>query len=98
MTFVSILLGGCGVYMGMTPERDIAQIRRELRERLMAERPEGSKGLLESLADLARSNAALRDEHTRWALRFELLSRAKVRPAVLSTDSYCGSVIVSCRA
>ena len=52
----------------------VADIRRELRERLMAERAEGVDDVLGRLWALAEREPELRREHARWAMRFELLA------------------------
>jgi len=57
-------------------DRMVAKIRRELRERLMAESAEGVDDVLGRLLSLAQENAELLSEHARWAMRFELLAHA----------------------
>jgi hypothetical protein len=60
--------------------REVAKIRRELRERLMSERCEGVQEVLAALRLLAYGDdrgggiADLRSEYERWRLRFELLA------------------------
>lgn len=54
--------------------RDIARIRSELRERLMAERVDGVWDILAALRRLAEGRSDLLGEHARWQLRFELLA------------------------
>ncbi len=62
---------------------DIARLRQELRERLMAQQPEGARGILDrlqALAALALSGGGeLNAEVERWRLRFELLESAAQR-------------------
>jgi hypothetical protein len=60
----------------MRADRMVAWVRRELRERLMAERADGVDEVLGTLWALAQNDAALRSEHARWAMRFELLATA----------------------
>jgi len=67
--------------IGMGLDRKVAAIRRELRERLMAERADGVDDILGRLWALAEEDAALRPEHARWAMRFEVLSVAAGRRA-----------------
>ena len=62
--------------MIMRADRIMAWVRRELRERLMAERAEGVDEVLGTLWALAQDDAELRSEHARWAMRFELLATA----------------------
>jgi hypothetical protein len=62
--------------MCMRLDRKVAAIRRELRERLMAERADGVDDVLGRLWALAEEDAELRPEHARWAMRFEILSFA----------------------
>ncbi len=62
--------------MGYREAREVARIRQELRERLMAERHEGAADVLARLRSLADLDgvAELKSEYERWKLRFELLA------------------------
>ncbi len=60
--------------MGYREAMELARIRQELRERLMAERYEGTEELLARLYAAAENDVALRCEYERWRLRFDLLS------------------------
>ena len=66
--------------MGYREAREIARIRHELRERLMAQRTEGATDVLarfrHAAKDAAASSPELRSEYERWRLRFELLGAA----------------------
>jgi hypothetical protein len=55
-------------------DRPVADIRRELREKLMSERADGVDEVLRRLWALAERQPELRREHARWAMRFELLA------------------------
>jgi hypothetical protein len=58
----------------MRCDRRVADIRRELRERLMSQRADGVDAVLGRLWALAETQPELRREHARWAMRFELLA------------------------
>jgi len=60
--------------MGYREAMELARIRLELRERLMAEQYEGTDELLRRLNHVAGDDNALRCEYERWRLRFDLLS------------------------
>ncbi len=60
--------------MGYREAIELARIRHELRERLMAQRYDGAQELLERLQTVAHNDAELRCEYERWRLRFDLLS------------------------
>lgn len=64
--------------MGYREAREVARIRQELRERLMASHAGGAEGLLERLREVADSVAhvapELRGEYERWRLRFDLMA------------------------
>jgi predicted nucleic acid-binding Zn-ribbon protein len=60
--------------MGYREARELARIRSELRERLMAQRHSGSEHLLARLRLAAEGDTDLRSEYERWRLRFELLA------------------------
>lgn len=66
--------------MGYREAREIARIRHELRERLMAQRTDGAGDVLARFRlvteDAALSSPELRSEYERWRLRFELLGSA----------------------
>jgi hypothetical protein len=66
-----------GRQMGYREAREIARIRHELRERLMAQRTDGACDVLDRFRhvaeDAALSTPELRGEYERWRLRFELL-------------------------
>jgi len=64
------------IYMRL--DRKVAAIRRELRERLMAETADGVEDVLGRLWVLAEKDADLRPEHARWAMRFDLLRATSV--------------------
>jgi hypothetical protein len=54
----------------------ITRVRRELRERLMADRTDGVAEMLARLATLAEDDDDLLGEVARWTWRFELLAHA----------------------
>lgn len=54
--------------------RDLADVRRELRERLMHLDWVGAVDALATLRDAAGADLDLRAEYERWAFRFELLA------------------------
>lgn len=64
--------------MGYREARELARIRQELRERLMACRHEGADHVLDRLRTVAEDFALhapeLRGEYERWRLRFDLLA------------------------
>jgi hypothetical protein len=60
--------------MGYREARELARIRQELRERLMAQRHQGTQDVLARLRIAAEDDADLRSEYERWRLRFELLA------------------------
>jgi hypothetical protein len=64
--------------MSERDQTEMAQIRRELRERLMAERTDGVADVLASLRRFADRQddgiSDLRREYERWRLRFHLLA------------------------
>lgn len=60
--------------MGYREAMELARIRHELRERLMAEKYDGVDELLERLHIAGRNDTELRCEYERWRLRFDLLS------------------------
>ena len=66
--------------MGYREARELARIRQELRERLMACRHEGADNILARLRAVADDHASaapeLRGEYERWRLRFDLLAAA----------------------
>jgi hypothetical protein len=66
--------------MGYREAREIARIRHELRERLMAQRADGTGDVLARFRHVAEDGAVsspeLRSEYERWRLRFELLGPA----------------------
>ncbi len=68
--------------MGYREARELARIRQELRERLMACRHEGADNILARLREVADDHAAiapeLRGEYERWRLRFDLLAAASL--------------------
>ncbi len=68
--------------MGYREARELARIRRELRDRLMSQRYEGTGAVLARLRivseDDATASPELRSEYERWRLRFELLSASFV--------------------
>jgi hypothetical protein len=68
--------------MGYREARELARIRQELRERLMACRHQGAEGVLARLREVADDHAAiapeLRGEYERWRLRFDLLVAASL--------------------
>jgi len=60
--------------MGYREARELARIRSELRDRLMAQRVQGAWDLLARLRLAAEGDSDLRSEYERWRLRFELLA------------------------
>lgn len=62
--------------MGARELRELARIRQELRERLMAQDPGETGSILDRLAALG--GGELRGEVERWRLRFELLEAARL--------------------
>jgi len=60
--------------MGYREAMELARIRSELRDRLMARRIHGAWDLLARLRMAAGGDADLRSEYARWRLRFELLA------------------------
>ena len=62
--------------MGARELRELAHIRQELRERLMALDPGGTGSILDRLAALG--GGELRGEVERWRLRFELLEATRL--------------------
>ena len=68
--------------MSYREARELARIRQELRERLMACRHEGAENVLARLREVADDHAAiapeLRGEYERWRLRFDLLVAASI--------------------
>jgi hypothetical protein len=64
--------------MGFRETRELARIRQELRDRLMACRHDGAEGWLERLRtaadDLSHTAPELRGEYERWRVRFDLLA------------------------
>ncbi len=60
--------------MGYREARELARIRSELRDRLMAGRTHGAWDLLARLRVAAEGDPALSSEYARWRLRFELLA------------------------
>jgi hypothetical protein len=64
--------------MGYREARELARIRQELRDRLMACRHEGADTVLDRLRAVADDFSAiapeLRGEYERWRLRFDLIA------------------------
>jgi hypothetical protein len=60
--------------MSYSEARELARIRQELREQLMAQRCEDAQDALARLLLAAEGDAELRGEYERWRLRFDLLS------------------------
>ena len=64
--------------MGYREAREVARIRQELRERLMAARHDGAEAVLGRLRQAAVTHAGeapeLASEYERWRLRFDLLA------------------------
>lgn len=64
--------------MGYQEAIELARIRQELRERLMAGHHEGADEVLRRLCIAAGDDSALRCEYERWRLRFDLLTVTRV--------------------
>jgi hypothetical protein len=67
--------------MGYRDQLEVARIRQELRERLMAERIAGVGGILARLTELSlkeapEDRAELVREIERWRIRFDVLASA----------------------
>lgn len=62
--------------MGYREARELARIRQELRDRLMAQRHEDADEILDRLRSVADNEEVpgLRSEYERWKLRFDLLA------------------------
>lgn len=54
--------------------RALAELRRELRERLMSQDPNGALSPLARLREVCDGDLELRAEYERWFFRFELLA------------------------
>lgn len=64
--------------MGFREARELAELRQELRDRLMRQDPAGATQPLARLRQvaLADGDLELRAEYERWSFRFELLAAA----------------------
>jgi hypothetical protein len=60
--------------MSYREERELAELRQELRERLIAQDCEGAGLALARLRQVAANDLELRAEYERWSFRFELLA------------------------
>ena len=60
--------------MSYREARELARIRQELRERLMAQSFDGADDVLARLRIAAGNDVELRSEYERWRLRFDLLA------------------------
>ena len=60
--------------MGYREARELASLRRSLRERLVAGDPDGAKGALVRLREVANGDVELRAEYERWSFRFDLIA------------------------
>jgi hypothetical protein len=67
--------------MSEREQREMARLRKELRDRLMNERTDGVADVLACLRRFADRQddgvSDLRREYDRWRLRFELIARAE---------------------
>ena len=68
--------------MGYREARELARIRHELRERLMAQRIDGTEEILARFRSVAEAEAdgcpELKSEYERWRLRLDLISAPSV--------------------
>ncbi len=62
--------------MGYREARELAELRQQLRERLMSQDTEGAVTPLIRLRQVAEGDLELRAEYERWSFRFELLAAA----------------------
>lgn len=60
--------------MGYQEAKMLAELRQELRERLMTQDPDGAVTPLARLRQVAEGDLELRAEYERWSFRFELLA------------------------
>jgi hypothetical protein len=71
-------MGRKGVVMGYREARELARIRHELRERLMAQRIDGTEEILARFRTVAEADATaspeLRSEYERWRLRLDVMT------------------------
>ena len=60
--------------MGYREAKELAELRQELRERLIAQDCDGAVRALDRLRQVATGDLELRAEYERWSFRFELLA------------------------
>jgi hypothetical protein len=59
--------------MNYRETRELATLRQSLRECLAAQDPDGARGPLRRLREVAGADIDLRAEYERWSFRFDLL-------------------------
>ena len=60
--------------MSYREARELASLRRWLRDRLTAQDPDGATPALRRLREVAGSDVELRAEYERWSFRFDLIA------------------------
>ena len=60
--------------MGYQEAKELANLRQELRDRLMLQDTDGAITPLARLREVAEGDLELRAEYERWSFRFELLA------------------------
>jgi len=60
--------------MGYQEAKELANLRQELRDRLMHQDTDGAITPLARLREVAQGDLELRAEYERWSFRFELLA------------------------
>jgi hypothetical protein len=79
--------------MNYRETRELATLRQSLRERLVAQDPDGARAPLRRLREVAGADIDLRAEYERWSFRFDLLPVAPAawrEPAITDRGRWPG--------